>query len=315
MTAGKILVGILSLAIGLPVLFLLLAAGTFYILDRTNGSIVSSGQEREYLLYVPASYDPATPAPLVISLHGAALWPAAQMEISRWNRIANEQGVIVVYPSGTGFPNVWRVSPGARLAADVRFISDLVDALEASYNIDPARIYANGFSNGGGMTFALSCSLAHRLAAVGTVAAAQSLPWNWCADPEPMPMIAFHGTADPMVPYEGGASGDPASPRDFPSVTSWTANWAQRNRCAPDPVETVVATDVIRLQYLDCANDAAVALYTIRGGGHSWPGGEPLPEWLVGSTRADLDTTGLMWEFFRRHRLGAHPAHRRGRVE
>ena len=81
---------------------------------------------------------------------------------------------------------------------DVRFISELIDKLEAAYNIDPARIYANGFSNGGGMAFVLSCTLSDRIAAVGMVGAAQTLPWSWCTDHRPVPMIAFHGTADPI---------------------------------------------------------------------------------------------------------------------
>ena len=81
------------------------------------------------------------------------------------------------------------------LARDVRFISELIDKLEAAYNIDPTRIYANGLSNGGGMAFVLSCTLSDRIAAVGMVGAAQTLPWSWCTDRRPVPMIAvsWHG--------------------------------------------------------------------------------------------------------------------------
>src|SRR5947209_15439212 len=92
----------------------------------------------------------------------------------------------------------------AGLMRDVRFISELIDTLRAAYNIDPTRIYANGLSIGGGMAFVLSCTLSDRIAAVGMVAAAQSLPSSWCTDHRPVPMIAFHGTADPIVPYQGG---------------------------------------------------------------------------------------------------------------
>jgi polyhydroxybutyrate depolymerase len=291
--------------IGLPVVLVLITAVSLYVLNRTNGTIVSSGQKREYLLYVPRSYDRAKPTPLVISMHALALWPAAQMEISQWNRVADEHGFIVVYPSGTMkvmLFRTWRMRPEADLRTDVRFISELIDTLEAAYNIDPTRIYANGFSNGGAMAFALSCTLSHRIAAVGTVAAANDwLPWNWCADPRPVPMITFHGTADPGVPYNGGRSW--GSPRPFPSVSTWAANWARRNRCGPNPIESAVAADVTRLEYTDCANDAAVVLYTVRGGGHSWPGGKPMPEWMVGPTSRSVDATSLMWAFFREHRL------------
>ena len=186
---------------------------------------------------------------------------------------------------------------------DVRFIADLIDTLQATYNIDPRRIYANGLSLGGVMAFALSCRLSHRIAAIGAVAAAQTLPWNWCGDSSPVPMIAFHGTADPMVPYQGGPSSDPFNPITFPDVRNWAANWARRNRCGPDPVESVVVADVTRLEYTGCADDAAVVLYTLRGGGHSWPGGKPMPEWMVGRTSRGIDASSRMWAFFREHEL------------
>jgi polyhydroxybutyrate depolymerase len=90
-------------------------------------------------------------------------------------------------------------------------------------------------------------------------------------------MIAFHGTDDRIAPYRGGSSW--VAPNPFADIPKWAANWARRNRCAPDPVESVVAIDVNRLEYTDCADDAAVVLYTVIGGGHTWPGGTPLPEW------------------------------------
>jgi len=107
-------------------------------------------------------------------------------------------------------------------------------------------------------------------------------------------MIAFHGTADPEVPYNGGASW--LSSRPFPNVPAWTAHFARRNDCAANPVDSVVASDVIQRSYQLCA--APVVLYTIRGGGHTWPGGMPLPEWFVGRTARSIDATRLMWEFF-----------------
>ena len=274
----KMVIGAMLIIVGLPVVLVVVAVGSFYVsfyaLNRANGTIVSSGQEREYLLYVPRSYDRTKPTPLVISMHAAALWPATQMETSQWNRVADEHGFIVVYPSGTTLrgggtgvlPKVWLLRPEANLLANVTFISELIDTLEAAYNIDPTRIYANGFSNGGAMTFALSCVLSHRIAAVGTVSAAHDqLPWSWCAESRPVPLIKFHGTAD-LVPYNGGPGalfGIRIGP-PFPSVLTWAANWARRNRCGPNPIESAVAADVTRLEYTDCADDAAVVLYTVQ---------------------------------------------------
>jgi polyhydroxybutyrate depolymerase len=290
--------------IGLPVLLVLIIIATVSLLNRTNGTLISSGEKREYLLYVPPSYDPAKQTPLVISLHAAMNWPAFQMKTTQWNKAADENGFIVVYPAGSGTgPKTWFME-GSKTPArmpDVRFISELIDKLGATYHIDPARIYANGLSNGGGMAFALSCTLSDRIAAIGAVAAAQSLPWTWCTDRKPVPMIAFHGTADEFVPYNGGKVW--LAPKPFPSVPSWTANWARRNRCGPNPVESVVAKDVTRLEYTNCADDSAVVLYTVRGAGHQWFGGQPVRESLVGPQSNSIDTTKLMWAFFREHPL------------
>jgi polyhydroxybutyrate depolymerase len=304
MKIRKIVIGAALVMVGLPAVLILVFLISISLLNRTNGTIVSSAEKREYLLYVPPSYDSAMPTPLVISLHGAMSWPALQMKISRWNEAADENGFLVVYPSGTGVgPKTWSME-GAETPSsmpDVEFISELIDTLEAAYNIDPARIYANGLSNGGAMAFVLSCTLSDRIAAIGAVSAAQSLPWSWCADSTPVPMIAFHGTADPVVPYSGGKVW--IAPDTFPSVQSWVANWAHRNRCGPNRVDSIVAADVIRSEYSACADDATVVLYTVEAGGHAWPGGKPLPRWLVGRTSNGVDATHEMWEFFRYHPL------------
>ena len=307
MKSRKRVIGAVLTLISLPLLVALVEAVSFHVRNRNNGSIVSSGEKREYLLYVPKSYDSTTPTPLVISMHGLEGWPVLQRDLSGWNRLAESRGFIVAYPSGlegTG-PRMWRVRPTEPQTKDVRFISDLIDELEKTLNIDPTRVYANGLSNGGGMAFVLSCTLSDRIAAVGMVAAAQTLPWSWCTDRRPVPMIAFHGTADSIVPYEGGTSW--IGPTSFPDVPEWTASWARRNRCGPEPIESAVAADVIRRVYTDCADDAAVVLFTIHGGGHTWPGGEPLPEWFAGPTSRSVDATRRMWEFFQEHRLPKTP--------
>lgn len=302
MTARRFTIAAVLCLLALPAVAILAGAASHYYANRTTGSIVSSGRERDYILYVPKSYDPAKPTPLVISMHGAMNWPAAQMGISRWNRVADEHGFIVVYPAGEGaMLRIWAMR-GSRTPSrmpDVVFISDLIDALAASYNIDPARIYANGLSNGGGMSFTLSCALSHRIAAVGLVGAAFTLPWEWCKDATPVPMVAFHGTGDRFTPYHGGKVWFAPSP--FPSIPKITSNWARRNRCADTPVESPAATGVAKLEYGGCAQDASVVLYTIRDGGHTWPGGMRLPEWLLGPTSYGVDASRTMWEFFRQH--------------
>lgn len=285
----------------LPALIAAADAASFWIDNRNNGAIVSSGERREYLLHVPRGIARSKPVPLVISLHGAGGWPVQQMEFSGWNREADREGFIVVYPAGVDAfgPRIWHTGNEERAARDVRFISDLIDKLESQYAIDRDRIYVNGLSNGGGMSFALSCTMSERIAAVGLVSSAQMVSWSWCTDRHPVPMIAFHGTDDPMAPYAGGDSWIADVP--FLDIPKFVASWARRNGCAPNAVESRPAAGVTRREYEHCAADASVVFYTLHGGGHVWPGGAPLPVWFVGNDDRTIDATREMWAFFRAH--------------
>jgi polyhydroxybutyrate depolymerase len=117
-----------------------------------------------------------------------------------------------------------------------------------------------------------------------------------------MPLIAFHGTADAQVPYEGGMSvmsGD----EPWDSIREWTVGWAERNECNVTPSESAISADVTRLEYSDCESGAMVVLYTVAGGGHTWPGSNP-PEWttgMAGRTTDSIDATRAIWAFFREH--------------
>lgn len=297
------LLRLLYLLLGLLVLAVLAFLTWFLVINRTNGTIVSAGERRSYLLYVPESYDPSKPTPLVITIHGFAQWPAHQMHITRWNDLADEYGFIAVYPAGTRFPMRWRIvgEAGSSLdpMRDVAFISDLIDKLEADYNIDPSRIYANGLSNGGGMSFLLSCRMSDRIAAIGTVAGAFNLPWDDCQPSRPVPTMVFHGTDDPIVPFEGRIYRNRGF--FFPAIPDWVATLARRSGCDRTPVELPASGQVCGIRYTGCA--AEVIFYTITGGGHTWPGGEPIPAWIAGYTSQDIDATRTLWEFFQSHPL------------
>jgi polyhydroxybutyrate depolymerase len=181
---------------------------------------------------------------------------------------------------------------------DPQYIADLIDKMRGEYNIDPKRIYANGLSNGGGMSFALSCRMPDRFAAIGMVGAALLLPSTWCKSTRPVPMIGIHGLRDTLAPYHGGSSW--VAP-DFAPFLPFGAGWARRNRCAPSARDVEIRDRVTRREYKQCANDATVVLYTLRDGGHTWPGGAELPEWFAGKTVMDFDATAEMWRFFEQH--------------
>ena len=272
----------------------------------TNGRIISSGQTRKYLVYVPESYNLEQPTPLVISIHGFVQWPAHQQSMTGWNKLADEHGFIAVYPKGTGFPLRWSTRPTeddpGGMQRELQFFSDLIEDLSRTYNIDPARIYANGMSNGGGMSDLLACEFSNRITAIGGVAGAYAQPREDCHPPRPVPVIAFHGLDDQIVPYLGGASS-----RDeqfvFPSIGDWAANWAELNACGKSPEKTVVKAEINRISYTGCEENADVILYSIKGAGHTWPGGKKLPVWIAGYTNQDINASALMWEFFSKYAL------------
>ncbi len=275
------------------------------LLNRTNGSLVSGGRERSYLLYVPESYDPTTPTPLVISLHGFAEWPAHQMQVSRWNDTAKREGFLVVYPCGTQVPLRWHTYPMPDSDMDpmdeVTFIADLIDHLESKYNLDPARIYVNGLSNGGGMAFALGCRLPERIAAVGSVAGFYPFSWDEFRPSRPLPTMVFHGTRDPIVPYLGGSR--KWAGISYPSIPEWAARLAGYNGCDEVPLELPPVGAVNGMHYKGKGGKGDVIFYSIDGSGHSWPGGGSLPKFIVGNTNRDINATELMWDFFRDHPL------------
>jgi polyhydroxybutyrate depolymerase len=285
----------------------------------TRYTLESGGVERDYLIYVPESYMGDEPVPLVITLHGFAGNAAQQAEYSGWNDIADEAGFIAVYPEGIGSPQRWnsgqREIEGVREQArgplaqflggffetvpvdDVAFMRDLIGELQAMNCIDSARIYVNGLSNGGGMTNRIACEMADVVAAVGMVAGAYTEFPGGCHPARPIPLMAFHGTDDPIVPYGGNES------VRFPAAEQWAVDWAERDACDPVPATLQVSDHIVGTRYAGCADDAEVVFYSIEGGGHTWPGSAPLLPFLLGSTTQEINASAAFWAFFEAHPL------------
>jgi polyhydroxybutyrate depolymerase len=282
----------------------------------TSARVLLSGDlERCYLLHVPRGHDAERPAPVVLSLHGFASNAQPQEELTGWSDLADREGFLVVYPEGTSFPLRWNASSifNAADVDDVKFIRDVVADLSRIVAVDADRIYVNGMSNGGFMSHRLACEAADLVAAIGMVSASATDPPHGCTPSRPVPVIAFNGTDDPLVSYEG-RSAEGSLPdwligllnlsrahAVLPAVDVWTADWAERDGCSMVPEFIPASGDASGTRYAGCWGDAEVILYTIDGGGHTWPGGKPLP--LVGKTSTDVDATATMWAFFTAHSL------------
>lgn len=283
----------------------LVVASALHRIYRSDGVVMVDRKKRGYLLHVPASYKPGTPVPLVISLHGFAEWPAHLMGISGWNKVADENNFIVVYPRGSSFPLRWycngRRGETRRAAQDVKFISALIDQLGQSYSIDTNRVYANGLSNGGGMSCLLACKLSQRIAAIGSVSGAYLLPASEWNAPRHVPIILFHGTQDPLVPFHGGPS--KAFPIAFPDVPKWVEMVGTNYGFNLEPAALPSISNATGVRYSGGSNDAEIVFYTINGGGHTWPGGGRMPRFIVGHTPTNINATRLMWDFFKNHPL------------
>lgn len=280
--------------------------------DRTI-TIESGGRTRTGILHVPPTYVEGTPVPLVILMHGGGGNGAQAQQAYGMDAVADREGFLVVYPNGTGrLGNLftWNAANCCSYAYennvdDVGFLRALVEELERTYSIDPRRIYATGMSNGGMMTYRLGCRMADKLAAIAPVAGA--LNETTCTPSDPLPVIVFHGTDDQHVPYNGGVGPETLYPRVDQPVSSAIGFWVGRDLCSTTPVtETSASGNIITDAYGGGVRGTEVVLYTIRDGGHAWPGG-------TGSATGDVPTqeisaSEIIWAFFARHPKADSPA-------
>lgn len=270
-----------------------------------NRTFTSGGVTRTYHLHVPAGYDGVRRVPVVFSLHGFALTADFMTGYTRFDAVADREGFIVITPNGAGVSQRWNNRLDPEGADDVAFLGDLLTALESELCIDPKRVYAAGLSNGGGMALRLACALPDRIAAIATVAA------TYIDCDGSAPMIAIHGSTDPVVPF-GGRQGPPERGGSLPPVADAVASWATAAGCGAKAEAELLSSEVQREQWTGCCgDDGAVQLYTVIGGGHVWPGaypvdldakpGEPA---RVGYTTRQLNASEVIWEFFEVHALG-----------
>jgi polyhydroxybutyrate depolymerase len=255
---------------------------------------------RQYILYVPPSYNSSKQMPLIFVFHGYSGTPEFMLSYTDMADLADTYDFIVAVPKGTGSWNAlsWNAGSCCGYASsynvdDVTFVSDMIDMISSGYCIDPARIFATGFSNGGMMSYRLACELSDRIAAVAPVAG--DIRLAECNPPRPVPGIAFHGTADAVIPYSWALASVDAS-ADF-------------NQCSDETEVVYQYGEVTCVAYKGCAQEATVEFCTIAGGGHNWPGAIDLcliyPDSceIYGHTTQHIDASLAMWQFFTAHAM------------
>ena len=250
----------------------------------------------------------------MFDLHGHTEPVSYHKNVSALGAFGDKKGFITITPQGSGPPAKWETTPGA---ADLQFLIDLLDEIEAELCVDTRRVFFAGYSNGAFVASLFACDLADRVAAIAPVAGIRNPPG--CDPSRAVPVVAFHGVCDEWIAYEGGygpgvyslsepetaeliRSGEPTeSGLSIPDVV---AAWAERNGCDPTPEEQAVADDVTLIRY-SCPAKADVQLYAIDGGGHTWPGSKVMVglEQYIGPTTLSISATEIMWKFFQQHPL------------
>ena len=250
------------------------------------------GVPRTYTLHVPAGVQ--RPTGLVVNLHGAGATGGDQAALTHYDAVSNAHGFIVVYPDGIDLS--WADGRGASVPDrqgidDVGFITALVSKLVADYGIDPGRVFATGLSAGAFMANRLACDRADVFAAVAPVAG--TLGANVGCNPSlPVSVLATHGTADPVVPWGGGAMTGRGGDSTIVSAQALVDRWRQVDGCQDVPAQQVLPNTgegTVTTQFTSsaCAPGTAVVSIRVDGGGHTWPN--------------SVNVSEASWQFFNAH--------------
>jgi polyhydroxybutyrate depolymerase len=280
-------------------------------------SIDIRGVARSYSAQLPAR----KPAPLVIVLHGNTQTGADMAAHTSWPDVARREGFGVVFPNGLN--RAWAdLRPNTKRAGrappegtdDVAFIVALIEKFVRDGAADPGRIYVTGLSNGGAMTMTMICARADLFAAAATVI--MNLTNEMAASCHPakqVPMLMINGTADPLIPYEGGRGTSRFAVPGFWSTQQTFDFWRRVNGCGAEDSAVVNLdhrdpsdpTSVTRIS-AHCPKGRDVVLYRVNKGGHRMPGNASdvrfprIVNMLLGPQNRDIDGAEVIWEFFRK---------------
>jgi polyhydroxybutyrate depolymerase len=271
-------------------------------------SIVVGDLTRQYLLHVPENLPSGKSVPLVLVFHGGGGHDWNMPGFTHFDALADEQSFFVAYPDAIN--GNWNDGRGISQTDDVAFVRVLIAELERSYPVDPDRVYATGISNGGFFSNRLACDLSDKIAAIASVAA--TMPVDLvaaCKPSRPISVLYMQGTEDPLVPIDGGKIGfvRGRSRGMCVSLNGAAKFWQEQDGQSHAEYEVSDLPDIAhdgtrvrRQAWAGGKNNTEVVVYTIQGGGHTWPGGpQYLPKIVVGKASQNLDATRTIWAFFR----------------
>jgi polyhydroxybutyrate depolymerase len=279
--------------------------------SSTTLTLEVKGFSRTAIVHVPRGSSDSTPLALVLNLHGSGATALDQELFSGMNRTANEDDFIVAYPQGDiadGSGYDWNVPNepliGGRTvpkgaANDITFLTTLVKVLESKYCVNKNEVYATGFSGGAREVSQLACDESDVFAAVAPISGLRRP--TPCPTTRAVPIIAFHGSDDPVDPFKG--NGQAYWTYSVPTAEKF---WATQDSCARKPTTSQPSANVTLTSYSHCADGAAVELYEVTGEGHEWPGGPAMPSVLtseLGPQSSAIDANDVMWSFFQAHSL------------
>ncbi|CPR11982.1 LpqC protein [Mycobacterium bohemicum DSM 44277] len=269
------------------------------------GTFRADGMDRTYRLHVP----PGNPVGLVLSLHGGGGTGVGQQGLTDFDAVADAHALLVAYPDG--YDKSWADGRGAspadrRHVDDAGFLVALAGRLATDYGVPAGHVFVTGMSNGAFMSNRLACEHADAFAAVAAVAGTLGAGVG-CNPSRPVSVLAAHGTADPLVPFNGGEVRGRGGVSHAISARGMVDRWRSVDGCQGDPSVQPLpgagdGTLVRRFDWASCAASTEVVFYQIDSGGHTWPGGKQyLPKAIIGATARGLDASEVIAQFFLAH--------------
>ena len=251
--------------------------------------VTVDGQTRSFLKYLPVNLDPSEQLPLVMCFHGGSGTAEEQLAIGDLRESADEDRFLLVYPQALPDPNDggstnWQVVTSGDLPftlpnphSDIDFVSALIDAMLNMHNIDASRVYAMGYSNGGGFVYDLACRLNDKVTGVGAVARTMyAESYDECVVTHPTPVVTILGTSDFISSYDGITY---EGTLYYHSADAMHDLWIDQNGLLPQAEISTVPdlnpsdnTSVELYQWRDEQNCRELAHYKVNGGDHDWPG-------------------------------------------